>query len=405
MEYPQAEELFWLVVGGAPRSGTTALGAALNQSGAVALFHEYASKKLFDALDVLFSEEARMRAFADFDNFAHLMPVRSRDEQAIVRSVFRAVFGKEARFFGTKFPGHHAWPQPNYPQWLGLKEIHITRDPFDVVLSMLKKDHGESVRPEDVENALFGWIHAWNYAVGRHGAGDFLNVFYDDLVLDNARWQQSISGFLGGIDDFSLASFRKVSELPVHDKFARANMSEHLPFIESIAEVNGWASGASASLEAGRKIGFPLRTDQAIDLRNTGNGSRYIDHGFYPAERDGAWTRGTLNDVLFTPTEDYEGALAMALDIVWVAELHGKGRDVMISLDDRTVFHSRLSLGQRNGTGMTLSVVVPDMRLQPRRAISLKIQVLDPVNPCREGLSGDDRELGAMVRSITFSRL
>lgn len=398
-------EINWLVVGGAPRSGTTALGAALNESADVALFHEYSSKVLFDALTMLFSEEVRMRGQADFDRYEHLMPIRSRDEKAVSQAVFRAVFGKDARFIGTKFPGHHAWPQPSYPAWLGFKEIHVTRNPFDVVLSTLKKDHPVGASQADVENALYWWIHAWNHAVSRADAADFLNVFYDSLVVDHDGWHRKIVDFLGGLDDFSLSAFRGTSEVAASERYAQANLSAYVPMIECIARPDSWLADATAAYAAKRKIGFPLCEGQNIDLCSGANGWRYIDSGFYLAEHDGAWTRGAHASVLFTPEREYIGPASLSVDIAWVAEHHGRGREIEISLDGSTVFRSVVALGSRNGSGMTLGIFVPEVTFKPRSTVSLQLQVFDPLNPHREGLGDDNRDLGIMVRKISVSKL
>lgn len=405
MQSVTTPEVNWLVVGGAPRSGTTALGEALNQSGDVALFHEYSSKVFFDSLNVLFSEESRMRAQEGVERFLHLMPVRSRDEKTVSLAVFRAVFGKNARFIGTKFPGHHAWPQPEYPEWLGFKEIHITRNPFDVVLSMLKKDHSHRVTLGDVEDALYWWMSAWNHAVSRAGDSDFLNVFYDSLVVDHVGWHQKITDFLGGVSDFSLDNFRATGNLPPSVKYAQLNLSEYLPLIDCVARQDDWLREATAAYESRQKLGFPLRDGQDIDLQQGSSGWRYIGEGFYPGEEGGVWTRGRRSELLFTPEGEYSGAVSISIEVVWVAEAKGRGRDVAILLNNSTIFHSTISLGARNGSGMTISIFVPNFGWRRRSTISLRLQVSEPVNPRRLGVGDDDRELGLMIRKVTFSKL
>lgn len=395
----------WLVVGGAPRSGTTALGAALNQSTDVALFHEYSSKVLFDSLNVLFSEESRMRAQADFDRYSHLMPVRSRDEKTVIQAVFRAVFGRDARFIGTKFPGYHAWPKPAYPKWLGFKEIHITRNPFDVVLSMLKKDHPQGAAVTDVENALYWWISAWNHAVNRAPASDFLNVFYDSLVVDHATWHRKLADFLGGVSDFSLSAFRSPSDTAPSVKYAQANLSEHVSLIERVAQQEGWLADATVAYQNRQRLGFPLRDGQDIDLRHGSSGWRYIHSGFYTSEEGGAWTCGNKSELLFTPEGEYAGPICLSIEIVWAAEVHGRGREVAILLNDVTIFRSVINLGAQNGSGMTLSIFVQEFSWRLRSTLSLQLHVVEPVNPRLKGLGEDDRDLGIMVRKVALSKV
>ena len=88
------KELTWLTVGGAPRSGTTALGEALNKSSHISLFHEYQSAVFFDAINLLFVEEERLSKYSDFNVYEKLVPVKKRDVAKIVSTIFSVVFKK-----------------------------------------------------------------------------------------------------------------------------------------------------------------------------------------------------------------------------------------------------------------------------------------------------------------------
>ncbi|TDQ92425.1 sulfotransferase family protein [Paraburkholderia silvatlantica] len=391
----------WLVVGGAPRSGTTALGAALNQSAEIALFHEYASHSFFDALDALFREERRLRNESGFESYEHLIPVKTRDEKALALAVFGRVFDKQPRYIGTKFPGHHAWPQPQLPDWIGFREIWITRNPYDVVISGIRKDHGHHASQKEVEDALFWWISAWNHAVSRRVNANFHHVFYDSLILRQELWRSATADFLG-VDDFCFDDLKQVSNVPSREKFARAGLEHCLPLIDIVAEPLDWLAAAKPEVPQGGRLGFPLSFGATIDLRRGGGGSRYVQGGFYAAEDRGSWTRGHQAEILFAPEREHYGPLLVTFELVWVAELHGKGRSIALTLDNIKVFESVVTLGSRNGAGASYTVYVPSVEILRGRAVSLKVLIADPVNPSVTGAGSDDRDLGVMISEIVL---
>ncbi|TCW78823.1 hypothetical protein C5O80_31565 [Burkholderia sp. SRS-46] len=392
----------WLVVGGAPRSGTTALGAALNRSAEIALFHEYSSWTFFDSLDSIFREERRLRKETGFEDYAHLMPVQERDEKALSLAIFGRVLGKTPRYIGTKFPGHHAWPQPRYPAWIGFREIWITRNPYDVVISMLRKNHGEEATLVDAETALHWWVSAWNHAMTRRVAGDFFHVFYDSLIVHQRVWRDAMSRFLE-VDDFDFDNMKVIGDTPAREKFVRAGLEHCLPLLDVVAEPLGWFDTAEPGSQLGERIGFPLPRGIVIDLRHGGNGYRYIQTGFYPAEGAGSWTQGQDAELLFAPDCDRTGPLLIKMNIVWVAEHQGRGRRIALLLNGTRIFDTVVTLGTRNGAGAAYTIYLPSVDLRRGRAVSLGIRVEDPVNPSVEGVGEDDRNLGIMISEIEFA--
>lgn len=399
--------LVWLVVGGAPRSGTTALGAALNQSKKIALFHEYASHTFFDALEGFFQEEDRMRQLGNFDTYAGLMPTRASCAKQCARFLFKSVFKKEARFIGTKFPGYQAWPQPVYPDWISPRIIHITRNPFDVVLSALKKSLTEGgdqsgVDISHVKEHLYWWIHAWNYAVEHQDAPGFLHVFYDDLLIGQLGEKERISLFLDGVDDFSLESFVPPHEESVLDRFSAAGLDEYLGLIEGVVPASGWLEFARNALQNRVQLGFPLCPGETINLSSESDGWKFYGRGFYPPELDGAWTQGGQSRIVFSPLGFVNGALQISFEIIWNATIQGESRNLEIRLDGRAIFSAGISLGDRNGSGCLYSVFVPDFSYVPARTIVLEFLIKDPVNPATAGISKDDRDLGVMINNVVF---
>lgn len=87
-----------------------------------------------------FNEEQRLNTYIDSGEYSSLIPVYKRDAYKIAKSLVDTVFGKNSSIIGTKFPGLHLWPSPNIPSFITKKEIHITRNPFDTVLSYAKKN-------------------------------------------------------------------------------------------------------------------------------------------------------------------------------------------------------------------------------------------------------------------------
>ncbi|CAM2189014.1 putative Sulfotransferase domain-containing protein [Burkholderia cepacia] len=397
----QDKSLEWLVVGGAPRSGTTALGAALNRSAEIALFHEYSSWTFFDSLDSIFREERRLRKESGFENHAHLMPIQERDEQALALAIFRRVFDKTPRYIGTKFPGHHAWPQPRYPAWIGFREIWITRNPYDVVISMLRKDHGDKATTAEAESALYWWVSAWNHAMRRRADANFFHIFYDSLIVSQQSWRDAVARFLD-VGDFNFDDMKSVSDVPPRDKFVQAGFGHFLPLLDLVAESLEWFQQAAPGSQSGEPIGFPLIRGASIDLRGGGNGYRYVQTGFYPPEEAGSWTQGRDAELLFSPDCDRTGPLLIKIHVVWVAEHHGRGRRVEAFLNGIKIFDTVITLGARNGIGESYTIYLPATELRRGRSASLMFRIEDPINPSVIGVSNDTRSLGVMISEIEF---
>lgn len=398
--------LEWLIVGGTPRSGTTALGAALNQSEEIALFHEYASHEFFVALDSFFREEDRMRGLGTTNDLLELLPTRAKNAENLARFIFQDTLGKKIPVIGTKFPGYQAWPQPDFPEWISPRYIHITRNPFDVVLSIIKKDYSsKEVSLQHVENALFQWIDSWNHAVDHVDDTNFLHIFYEDLLFDPEKEKHRAREFLHGIGDFSFSSFKAVHEKSTLDRYVEAGLEGYLPLIESVAPRIGWLDYARDMLDRRKRIGYPLRSGESINLSAQSNGWCRYTRGFYPAERDGSWTQGSVSEILFSPLFSSNGPIQVLFDVVWVATAHGESRELEIRLDGRKVFNGMIDLSGRNGQGRVYSIYVPQFECAPPQSVSLEFCIKQPVNPAMLGMSSDDRALGIMIRNVSFELL
>jgi len=172
--------------------------------------------------------------------------------------------------------------------------------------------------------------------------------------------------------------------------------------ISRLFDLEDWISSYSVTLEKGRMVGFPLLTGEAIALDTSGNGWKYIQRGFYPAETEGSWTHGSEAVLCFTPDEPLAGPLTVMLDIPWLIEVPGEPTRFHIYLDDTLVGKSSLLIGKSNGnTNIFVFNVTNFEQLSP--SVMVRIVIENPRNPALIGLSNDNRYLGLMVRSISFA--
>jgi hypothetical protein len=404
-------ELTWLVVGGAPRSGTTHMGCCLNQSKDISLFHEYISDRFFSVVNALFEETDRMKLLSDRNNLddqAFLMnhlPDQEKHLKDIVQFVFKCVFNKKSRFIGTKFPGYQCWNQPDYPNWISPRYVHLTRNPFDAVLSLLIKDYKiEELKPSDVDDVLFYWISAWNHAVEHADDDNFFHIFYDELLVDSKSIEGRLSKFLDNVDDFNLSSFRATHSKPVYERFCDAKLEIYFPLISYIASEDNWTSFSAEKFNKRERIGFPYHWGREINLTLNSDGWRYVS-GFYPPELDGSWTKGYLSEILFTPTTSCDGAIQISFEVSWVATFENRPVELNLILNDTNIYHCSMRTNLINGQCSTYSVYVPIFYLSSFNVVSLKFQTKNPINPYKLGLSDDDRDIAFMLRNVKFEKL
>lgn len=395
--------LIWLVAGGCPRSGTTALGAELSKSAYISLFHENASHSFFDAIDALFAEERRLRRYREFPEWVDLMPLREKHAAEIAATVFAVVFGARTPIIGTKFPGHQYWPRPTLPQGVVWKEVVTSRNPYDTVLSYSKKmvTQGDQKSPSGGwRRALVHWLHAWNYAVLNRDNPDFLNIMYDELSGDNSAVAQRVADHLGIERDFDLSGLSPRRSSDIEAKFAAAGISEALDLLRPICGYEDWLSVARDRMSSGRLFGYPMPAE-GIDFCSGGNSWMHTQSGFYPPELHGTWTSGpsalvTLSVPQAPPTDMY-----LVLDVTWSLEMRGEVPSIVMLVDGETVACTKIELGKANGKGRTFQFKIPGYK-SDGRGTAIEIKIENPRNPKLLGVSNDDRDLGIMLRSLRF---
>ncbi|GAD64470.1 hypothetical protein PA6_038_00420 [Aquipseudomonas alcaligenes NBRC 14159] len=148
-------------------------------------------------------------------------------------------------------------------------------------------------------------------------------------------------------------------------------------------------------------VGFPLQKSETISLKASGNGWKYIQRGFYPAEAEGSWTHGGESVLCFTPDEPLSGPFAVMLDVSWLIEIQDEPTRFHIYLDDTLLGKSSILVGKSNGsTNLFIFNIERFEQLSP--SITVRVVIENPRNPSLIGLSNDNRNLGLMVRGISF---
>lgn len=396
----------WLTVGGCPRSGTTALGDALNRHLEISLFHEYDQAHLFSTLNALFREEKRLGAYSETEQF-ELIPRKDRHEVAILKSMFEIVAGKQAKVLGTKFPGVHLWPQPRIPDGVDWKTIHITRDPFAVILSyahkMLREGYGD--HHVILDTAIAHWVSAWNHAVAKRFDDDFCHIFYEDI--GDPKLVERVTSFLNlstPVDFSSLAS-RNESPETCLAKLESLGFSGCREKVLSVVSTD-WNRKYVYMYEMGCYLGFPLRANERIELSTVhgANAWKYPIEGFYPVEAQGRWINGSEASVLFSPTFESRRML-LCLDVAWVCEPGGEVPLVDIEINGERIATAGFTNGQVPGVPHRYMWAIDSKTIKANTTNKLVFRPLNPRNPKKLGLSQDDRELSIMINSIQIEEI
>jgi hypothetical protein len=405
IDLEEVSDIAWLSVGGCPRSGTTALGAALNMHKNISLLHEYDSSKFWITVNNFFDEEQRLNTYIDTSIYSSLMPVYKRDVEKIAKSLVDTIFGKNSSIIGTKFPGLHLWPSPDIPNFIPKKEIHITRNPFDTVLSYSKKNvyDGLFLQEEILDSAkesLAYWVSAYNYAISRCGDKDFFHIFYDEIIFDSSKYETDLANFLG-IDNIDLSGMKIIdSNRNIKNKFESAGLINIYEEISQLFPYEGWLEFARAAF---------INREYKVLENNIFLGARdiyysyiqYISDGFYPAEADGVWTTGSRSSIRFCPIGLSIGKIMITLVIKWALYINDEWPKVTVVLNGDTIADFEIEM-QQNGDTQSYFIIVPRWYSS---VADIEFLIHNPKNPKKIGISDDNRELGFMLSSISFKQL
>lgn len=208
-----------LLIGGSPRSGTTALLQVLNSNPSVYISSEenlLNTKKVLDKL--LGTRERRSHTLA-----AGMRSLSQRETLTVdnihshnfsAKSVWPSIHylykwhhkrmgsAEPLVLWGDKFPNYYkeidsvlALPHVRY--------LHITRNPYDVVNSMLRrtemskqgKDWWKAIT--DIDGMIDAWALAYKTILGIESSSKVFHLHYEDLVFDFEKSVSALNDFMG----------------------------------------------------------------------------------------------------------------------------------------------------------------------------------------------------------------
>lgn len=210
----------WLFVGGSPRSGTTALMSVLNSNNDILISSEENVFRLLKGFRKLCgTKETReniiaqtgMREVSGREVFAKndvgINNFSSTFALSLLKSLYNelvTVSGKDnPQVCGDKLPGYHEVIGKVLALDNNVKYLHITRNPFDVINSMLRrtelakqgKDWWKS--HTDVGSMIDVWNSAFVNIRKFESNSNVLHIQYEDLVFSEGNVLSEISDFLG----------------------------------------------------------------------------------------------------------------------------------------------------------------------------------------------------------------
>lgn len=254
----------WLVVGGCPRSGTTLLNFLLNSHPAIRLTNENNFARLIDQVGQLFYREQRLPSVPDRLKGPNENWRREDVERAtlqfdkcavpVLKALYTAHFGDQVCFdqvayFGDKLPCYYDRDWDRVQDFIKpMKVIHVSRDPRDVVNSMLRRAHNTRQGKDywhslsTPEQACYEWARGWNFIVAERRQPkdvDYLHIKYEDFVDEPDRELARLCEFLQVEDQFDRSSiiYQARSEREMLDDRRQARIAELLPGI-----VEDWAA-------------------------------------------------------------------------------------------------------------------------------------------------------------------
>jgi len=219
-------------IGSHPRSGTTALLLLLNSDPGVYISNEQNILGLaYEMLPWITTQERRgEKARELIDRFGGnpetgLIRAASRREnhtlaeihrycfsassiRAIVRAIYEAHHTAlqpevELKLYGDQMPASAQWVDCMWKMPLDVKYIHMTRNPYDVANSILRRN-------ASAENGTDWWedhptveqiMTLWNYALdagrAQHHRRDAIHVRYEEMMFERPAFVRRLEDFFG----------------------------------------------------------------------------------------------------------------------------------------------------------------------------------------------------------------
>lgn len=250
----------FLLISGCPRSGTTFLNLVLNSHPKVSISNECNLIKLFNNVsEELYKKEIKLnnigsleRSFSSRENWSmntilSFVPKRKNSIKSIIYSYLSNLEKKpreNIEVVGDKFPKYYKQDLEkfSYVNELPIKLIHITRDPIEVVSSMMRRyenskkglDKWKAIKSKS--EGFSEWIEAWNWRSNiRKSKGiDLLDLNYNRCILNPNEMYEVISNFLEIENKFdrTLLSNKKV-ELIINKDHAKDYSDQMLEMAEN----------------------------------------------------------------------------------------------------------------------------------------------------------------------------
>lgn len=203
------------------------LGILLNSAKNIGITDELSLEKLAQRIDNLFYREEEINDSIDREkgkkenwnkiDIQKVTPRKAKSEVKIFQSIYESTFTAATGpniIFGDKYPKYYNLDLLRLERTLpNLKYIHISRHPYDVVNSMLRRSHNAKLgkdswtKSQTAEMALNDWIEAWNFSIQKHSesAENFFHIKYEDLVFNQTTTVEKIRDFL----DFDLKEINR----------------------------------------------------------------------------------------------------------------------------------------------------------------------------------------------------
>ena len=207
-----------LLIGGCPRSGTTALIQILNSNPKVFISSEENLIKLKQTLSKSLGTKERrastisqgMRVLSSRETLSvdniHQHNFSESSVWPSIRHIYkwhhRQMHGEEnLEIWGDKLPNYYK-DLPEILSLKGVKYLHITRHPLDVINSMLRRtemarqglDWWKAVT--EFKEMLNTWTAAYKSICALEG-NKVLHIHYEDLVFNFPQTISSINNFIG----------------------------------------------------------------------------------------------------------------------------------------------------------------------------------------------------------------
>lgn len=418
----------WLLVTGAPRSGTSLLRTILVQHPQIGLLREYGLTSLVERIDGIVARRApdmedwdrqpvtENVAFREASDFYRNRPFRAASRRGggdprpenlhdVAAGLFCGMFPEKSEIsvFGDKMPiSGPAWEDIPvlFERLPDLRIVAIVRAPDQVIRSSLVRReatrHGMDTWPiRTVQEAMRQWLTAWRIVVGlreRYDQRVFV-VKYEDLCADLPAQTQRITAWLG------LLPHQVTMEISSLDRAVIVHSTDEQEEIERLTGplVEAW-SGRPVETLLSDFAGYasPYLLGDVIQLSEE-DASAYLVKGFSFREDWGRWTDGE-HAVVSIPHGVKRGSLFVELRVAQAHRGEGDSCDVVVRCGwgEPKLFAlgtdtSRIAFVTRAEEAETLGTCLIDLA------------IVNPKHP--DAPPSDSRALGILLKSIRLSKL